>query len=1455
MRRADADLELRIAGDQGGHLTRFVSFGGFRASPGRIEYDTAYPMTALAELLGDSPSMAAVRGQVARVLRQPSGPVRRPPPILILGETGTGKGLLAAAIHRSGPRAAGPFVDVNCAAIPETLLEAELFGFERGAFTDARQAKAGLFQTAGGGIIFLDEVGLLPLGLQSKLLRVIEERSVRRLGSTRSEALDVWVVAATSEDLTAAVKARRFREDLYHRLAVVTLRLPPLRERGADVLRLAEHFLARACEDYGLAPKTLAEDARAALRAFGWPGNVRELANVMERAALLSDARTLEAPDLGLVSLPAPQAGASAPETAPIAYDGPNERAQLLEALRASGWNISRAAERLGIPRNTLRYRLERHGLAADGPPERRRGGRPPRAPRPVAPPSSAPPPSRQWPARVTLLQARLVPVRADGGPSEIERAMQAVVEKVEGFGGSIQELTPTALVAAFGLEPSEDAPRRAANAAIAIRALAARVRSEHDGRPDVKIALHTQQLTVARSGDVVEVDADGRRAGWTVLAALLERVESGGIAASRAAAGFLGRAFDLVPLPGPDGAVRVAGNANPALSVFVGRDRELALLTERFEQVQAGHGQVVVIVGEPGIGKSRLLVELRRRLGGACTWADGHALAFGRSMPFHPVIQMMRRTYRMEETDPEAVVIGKLEPRILRLGDDLRSTLPFLRYLLSVDPGDPAVLKMDAKLRHAEVVTACHRVLERAAERRPQVLVLEDAHWMDPATEMWIAALADRIAGKRLLLILSCRPGYTLPLGDRTAHSRLALDSLSTSDSAQIARDVLAAEELPPELESFITGRAEGNPFFLEELARSLHEGRALRREGDRVALARALDDAAVPDTVQDVIVARIGRLEAAARRILQLASVIGREFGRRLLDHLDGDAERVGRGLGELRAGELVYEKTLFPEPGYAFKHALIQQVAYDTLSRPEQRDAHRRIGEAIEVLYADRLAEHSGLLAHHYFRAEEWPKALQHLLAAAARAAATFATREALALYGEALEAARRQPDGVDHAAVMAIHEARAALHMVVSDFEQSRVEAGHLVELARAAGDQSGQATGLAALAWASTWARDLDGATSYARQAIEVGEKAGAESALARSHFAIGFVRAVTGGLDEAGTHLGHALATSRSSGDGFHQSLTLAAIGLVKSWEGQYQEASALQAEGLEMARARGQLYPLLFGVFLHGLTLTAKGEYTAAQKGYREGLALAERLGDETIHHRLLNCLGWLHFELGDLEVSADLNRRSAAVGRRRNDPGTIPNAEINLGDVFLAKGDLALAHEVYEGIERYAAAPDTSAWMRFRYLIRLAASQGELWLARGDLDRARQCAERCLELATRSNARKNLVKGWRLSGEIARSRRHWDDAEQALRQALAVAEQIGNPPQLWATHAALARLELERGRPDAARAAALAAQRVIDGALAGLDDPGLRASLERAPVVQLVRDLAAPGDLRRAR
>jgi transcriptional regulator with AAA-type ATPase domain/TolB-like protein/tetratricopeptide (TPR) repeat protein len=323
-------------------------------------------MDQLAELIGRSPKIAALREQI-RALLAGEAATHRLPPLLITGETGTGKSLLARIIHQVSSRSAAQFVELNGAAIPEHLLESELFGYERGAFTDARQSKQGLLQVAHHGTLFLDEVGLLPLSLQAKLLRVLEDDRVRRLGATRSEPVDVCIISATNEDLQAAVRARRFREDLYHRLAVITLSLPPLRELGADIDLLAGHALARSCAKYSVPLKQLSAAAQATLRVYRWPGNVRELNSVIERAVLLCPAAVIPADVLALEASPE-MGGREAPGAVDLAEA---ERQRLSGVLAQTEWNISRTAAILGITRNTVRARIAKYGLRPAGSNER----------------------------------------------------------------------------------------------------------------------------------------------------------------------------------------------------------------------------------------------------------------------------------------------------------------------------------------------------------------------------------------------------------------------------------------------------------------------------------------------------------------------------------------------------------------------------------------------------------------------------------------------------------------------------------------------------------------------------------------------------------------------------------------------------------------------------------------------------------------------------------------------------------------------------------------------------------------------------------------------------------------------------------------------------------------------------------------------------------------------------
>ena len=305
-------------------------------------------------IVGNSPALQAALIRAGRVL--PHGDAT----VLVTGETGTGKELLARALHYGGPRAAGPFVELNCAALPPALLESELFGHERGAFTDARTAKPGLFEVAAGGTLFLDEIDSLAVELQAKLLRVLEQKVVRRLGATTGRTIDVRIVAATNTPLDRVVAAGRLREDLYYRLNVVTLELPPLRARGDDVLRLAEHFVRTFSAQYQLAEPTLSPEVRRLLLAHPWPGNVRELRNVVERTVLLSPPGCFELESLTPPAPPVTEGQLPFPATLADV-----QRAAVHAMLTLTGGNRSEAARRLGVSRSRL-LRLLR-GAESDG--------------------------------------------------------------------------------------------------------------------------------------------------------------------------------------------------------------------------------------------------------------------------------------------------------------------------------------------------------------------------------------------------------------------------------------------------------------------------------------------------------------------------------------------------------------------------------------------------------------------------------------------------------------------------------------------------------------------------------------------------------------------------------------------------------------------------------------------------------------------------------------------------------------------------------------------------------------------------------------------------------------------------------------------------------------------------------------------------------------------------------
>ncbi len=1022
---------------------------------------------ALGELLGTSPVIGAVRDQILRLAGRHQGRGRLPA-VLIQGETGTGKGLVARLLHQTRPAPSGAFVEVNCAAIPETLLEAELFGYERGAFTDARHAKPGLFQTAHQGTILLDEVALLSDALQAKLLRVIEDRAVRRLGGTQPEPADAWVIAATNADLQLAVRERRFREDLYHRLAVVTIRLPPLRERGEDVIVLAEALLERACAEHGLDPKRLAEDACRRLVAHRWPGNVRELANVMERATLLVDGPIVTASALDLESSSPGRSDPPAPPAAPESAGRTRDDAMgehVRATLERTGWNISRSAALLGISRNTLRARIERLGLAPTGeaPAPRARqktGAAPgPPAPRRVSPgagSSPSPGPVLRDTAPVVYtprhLAERILTTRSalEGehkrltvlfgdlvdssglarrlGPERmhelLDQLFHVVLEEVHRYEGTVNQFLGDGFMALFGAPLAiEHHERQALLAAAAIqRRLAAELPEvvAPDGTPGFRIGLNTGTVVVGRIGDNLRMDYTAVGETTNIAARLQALAEPGAILLSEAtydrARGFADvDSLGPIALKGVSDVVAyrltglrpsrstLAAVPDRPLSPFVGRDRDLAALQEALAHAEAGRGQAVGIVSEPGMGKSRLLLEFRQSLTGRrLTYLEGRCLPYGASIPYHPLLEILRTNCRIADTDAPEVAASKIGEAIVEVGMSVEDALPYLLHLVGLKEGSARLEALAPETIKARTFDALRQLCLRGSALRPIVFVVEDLHWVDRTSEEFLASMADSLPGARALLVATYRHGYTPPWMGRSYVTQLALRPLGEADSLGIVRSVLPEDPGVASVTGAIVTRGEGNPLFLEELARSMWD----RQDG--------AGELAIPKTLQAVLAARIDRLSEDAKRLLQLAAVLGREFPARwLATLLDDPASLTGR-LQDLTRLEFLYQRTWGDDPVYAFAHVLTRDAAYGSLLESRRREYHGAAGRALEGLYGERVGEGIELLAHHFGLSGDDEKAVDYATGAAAKARRRSANAEALSYLESALRHLTRLPD---------------------------------------------------------------------------------------------------------------------------------------------------------------------------------------------------------------------------------------------------------------------------------------------------------------------------------------------------------------------------------------------------------------------------------------------------------
>jgi tetratricopeptide (TPR) repeat protein len=975
-----------------------------------------------------------------------------------------------------------------------------------------------------------------------------------------------------------------------------------------------------------------------------------------------------------------------------------------------------------------------------------------------------------------------------------MNRCFEGITAEVHRFEGTINQYTGDGVMALFGTPLAhEDSPRRAVHAALgiqrALRDVAQAFQAERGLSLQMRIGINTGLVVVGKIGDDLRMDYTAVGDTTNLAARLQQLAQPGSVVISAATHQHVAGFFDTRDL----GEVQVKGRApvrafevlrprsrrtrfdvavERGLTPLVGREQELATLRERFREVKTGRGQVVGIAAEAGMGKSRLVLEFRRALaqaGEVVIWIEGHCISFGQASPFLPLIELLRANFQIDEVDGEPEIIAKVEQGMRRMGE-LEAYIPAIRYLLSVDPGDPTFAALEGTVRRRHLFTALRVLAVRGAQQRPLVLVIEDLHWIDTSSEECLTFLLDAVAGVPLLLLVTYRIGYTPPFGSRSFYTTLSLHSFSEAETLAMAGQVLGTAQCPVELQTALMAKAEGVPLFIEEVTKTLLDLGVLQREQGGYRLVKSLGEVHVPDTIQGIIMARLDRLGDEGKRTVQLAAVIGRQFLVRLLARVAGVSDRLDGLLRELQALEIVYEQGLVPEPAYIFKHAVIQDVAYQSLLLQRRKDLHRAVGEAIEALYQDRLEEHDAELAHHFSQGEVWDKALAYCRQAGEKALAQSAYREAGTCFEQALHALPHLPETCD-TREQAI-DLRLALYQALYpllEFGRSLAYLREAEPLAEALGDQRRLGWICAYMTYCLQMMDRMEHAIAVGQRAHTIAETLGDGALQFETNVHLGRTYRILGDPRRAIEVLRRNVASiagdqrrERFGMPDLSRAVTSRAwLAVCHADLGEFAEGIALGEEAVRMAEAVDQPLSRIVASWGVGTLYHRKGDFPKA-------IAALE----------------------GGLEVCQIWNIRAYA-----------PAISSTLGASYTLSGRVGEALPLLEQYASKGVGPQPLAsalWLSQAYLVA------------GRVDDAMRLAQHALELSHTHRYRSPEAWALRQLGEIAALREppEVESAVAAYQQALALAEELDMRPHQAHCHRGLGTLYAKTGQAEQARA-----------------------------------------------
>ncbi len=1011
--------------------------------------------------------------------------------------------------------------------------------------------------------------------------------------------------------------------------------------------------------------------------------------------------------------------------------------------------------------------------------------------------------------------------------PEEVHQIMDGcfklLMDEIHKHEGTIDKFTGDGVMALFGAPIAhEDHAQRACYAALAMQ----RVMGEYGEKIERECGVEFKMRVGLNSGPVIigsvgnDLRMDYTAIGDTTnLASRMEGMASPGTILVSADTHRMARDFFRFE---PLGKVSVKGKEEPleayelieagevetrieaavakGLTRFVGRKKEIAALKGAFEKAQSGSGQVVGIVGEAGVGKSRLFLEMRGMLPKKeYTYLQGRCLHYGGSMAYLPILDILRAYFDIEEGDREFVIKKKTEQKTAQLDETLKDVLPPLHDILSLKVDDEEYLKLEPQQRREKTFEAIRDLLIRESQSRPLVLAIEDLHWVDRTSEEFLTYLIGWLANAHILLILLYRPEYTHTWGSKSYYSQIWVDQLSMKTSAELVQSILEEGEVAPELRELVLNRAAGNPLFMEEFTHTLLENGSIQKKDHEYVLSTKASDIQVPDTIQGIVAARMDRLEDNLKRTMQVASVIGRDFAYRILNTITGMGEELKSYLLNLQGLEFIYEKSLFPELEYIFKHALTQEVAYNSLLLKRRKEIHERIGKAIEELYQDRLEDFYEVLAHHYSRSEGSEKAYHYLKLSGDKAVRSYSLWEAFRFYKEAINVLNKLPEteenkrrGIEVRLLMAF----PIMSLAYPEDSLEILQEGE--RLSKELGDERSLANFYSNIGFYYTIGGDPLLGRKYGENCFEEAEKIQDIELMAATAFdlCVSYNRAAQFlKVAEVAPRVLALLESTQRESESFGRGLNvysvlLANYGTAMGTLGNFEEGEALCEKGLRYAREINDLYGIGVVEFYYSNLFLVKGDGEKLIEHSQEAI----RYGEETQMVAILGLawtsLGYGYYLLGELETARKHIERGLKTQTDTGLPFVLSLHYWALSNVHFDSGDLENARSCVEKALELAQTNNE----------RSVEAESRMWLGRvlskadiSQADKAEECILHGIRIVDELKLIPLCSEGYLYLGELYADTGQKEKALETLKKAEAEFKEMGMDYYLRRTQAVL--------------------------------------------------------------